>query len=51
MPTLTRWFLKAALVYLIHALSIGILLVLLNRATVAGTFPAILTQGRENCIV
>ena len=34
MPTLTRWFLKAALVYLILALSIGILLVLPNRSTI-----------------
>lgn len=39
MPTLTRWFLKAALVYLILALSMGILLVLPDGSPIAGAFP------------
>lgn len=39
MPKLTRWFLKAALVYLILALCSGILLVLPNRTSIAGLFP------------
>lgn len=39
MPKLTRWFLKAALVYLILALCSGILFVLPNRTAIAGLFP------------
>ena len=39
MPKLTRWFLKAALVYLILALCSGILLVLPDGAPMAGLFP------------
>lgn len=39
MPKLTRWFLKAALVYLILALCSGILLVFPERAPIAGVFP------------
>lgn len=42
MPTLTRWFLKAALVYLILALSLGLLLVLPGRSPFAGVFPVYL---------
>jgi hypothetical protein len=38
-PKLTRWFLKAALIYLILALCSGILLVLPQRTPVAGLFP------------
>lgn len=39
MPKLTRWFLKAALVYLIAALCAGLLLALPERNSVAGLFP------------
>jgi len=39
MPTLTRWFLKAALVYLILALATGIFLVLPDANSIAGYFP------------
>jgi hypothetical protein len=39
MPPLTRWFLKAALVYLILALCAGILLVLPDTTPMAGMFP------------
>lgn len=39
MPLLTRWFLKAALVYLILALCAGMLLVLPNTSPIAGAFP------------
>ena len=39
MPKLTRWFLKAALVYLILALCSGILLVLPQGTPIAGLFP------------
>jgi hypothetical protein len=39
MPKLTRWFLKAALLYLILALCSGILLALPNGNPVAGIFP------------
>jgi hypothetical protein len=39
MPLLTRWFLKAALLYLVLALCAGILLVLPNTSPIAGAFP------------
>ena len=39
MPPLTRWFIKAALVYLVLGLSAGILLELPNGARIAGLFP------------
>jgi hypothetical protein len=39
MPKLTRWFLKAALLYLLLALCSGILLALPNKNPLAGTFP------------
>src|SRR5262245_42925335 len=39
MPKLTRWFLKAALLYLILALSSGILLVLPDGNRISGLFP------------
>ena len=39
MPKLTRWYLKAALVYLILALCSGMLFVLPNRTAIAGLFP------------
>lgn len=39
MPTLTRWFLKAALIYLILALCAGILLALPDANSIAGVFP------------
>ncbi len=39
MPKLTRWFLKAALVYLILALCSGMLLALPNGSPLAGLFP------------
>lgn len=42
MPPLTRWFLKAALVYLILALCTGILLALPNTVPIAGVFPVYL---------
>ncbi len=38
MPTLTRWFLKASLLYLILALSAGILLVLPGGNPLSGLF-------------
>ena len=40
MPTLTRWFIKAALIYLVLALCVGIFLVLPIEAPVASLFPA-----------
>lgn len=40
MPTLTRWFLKAALLYLLFALVAGILLALPLRNPLTGFFPA-----------
>ncbi len=40
MPTLTRWFLKAALVYLLLALIAGIALALPLASQFAGFFPA-----------
>jgi hypothetical protein len=42
MPLLTRWFLKAALVYLILALCTGILLALPDASRVVGVFPVYL---------
>lgn len=39
MPTLTRWFLKAALVYLVLALCAGILLALPGESFLTGLFP------------
>lgn len=39
MPTLTRWLLKAALIYLILSLCIGILLTLPRDTTISGLFP------------
>lgn len=39
MPILTRWFLKAALVYLILALCAGILLALPGDTLISGLFP------------
>lgn len=39
MPILTRWFLRAALVYLILALCAGILLALPGRMLISGLFP------------
>ncbi len=42
MPALTRWFLKAALVYLILALCVGISLALPNGGSLSGLFPAYL---------
>lgn len=39
MPPLTRWFLKAALVYLILALCAGIFLALPGTSPIAGVFP------------
>lgn len=39
MPVLTRWFLKAALVYLILALCAGILLALPGELLIPGLFP------------
>ena len=39
MPPITRWFLKAALVYLILALCAGILLALPDTNPIAGVFP------------
>lgn len=42
MPTLTRWFLKAALVYLILALCAGILLALPGMNSTSGLFPVYL---------
>ena len=39
MPPITRWFLKAALVYLILALCTGILLALPDTNPIAGVFP------------
>lgn len=42
MPTLTRWFLKAALVYLVLALCVGILLVWPVTESIAGMFPVYL---------
>jgi hypothetical protein len=39
MPTLVRWFLKAAFVYLILALCSGILLALPNGIPIPGLFP------------
>jgi hypothetical protein len=39
MPTLTRWFLKAALIYLILALCTGILLALPGEILISGLFP------------
>ena len=39
MPSITRWFLKAALVYLILAVSAGILLALPDTNPIAGVFP------------
>jgi len=42
LPLLTRWFIKAALVYLVLALCVGILLVLPMTAPVSSLFPAYL---------
>lgn len=42
MPQLTRWFIKAALVYLVLALCTGIFLVLPIDAPVSSLFPAYL---------
>lgn len=42
MPTLTRWFIKAALVYLILALCAGILLALPTSDSLSGIFPSYL---------
>lgn len=42
MPPLTRWFLKAALVYLILALGVGILLALPDAFMIPGVFPVYL---------
>jgi len=42
MPPLTRWFLKAALVYFVVALCTGILLALPNTNPIAGLFPVYL---------
>jgi hypothetical protein len=39
MPTLTRWFLKAALIYLILTLCAGILLALPGEPLIPGLFP------------
>ncbi|MCL4270683.1 MAG: hypothetical protein KJZ72_14110 [Anaerolineales bacterium] len=39
MPILTRWFLKAALVYLVLALCAGILLALPGETLISGLFP------------
>lgn len=39
MPPITRWFLKAALVYLLLALCAGIVLALPDTTSVAGMFP------------
>lgn len=39
MPTLTRWFHKAALIYLILALCVGILLALPGETLISGLFP------------
>lgn len=40
MPTLTRWFLKAALLYLLFALIAGIILALPIESPISGFFPA-----------
>ncbi len=40
MPTLTRWFLKAAILYLLLALIVGIALALPVASQFAGFFPA-----------
>lgn len=42
MPPLTRWFLKAALIYLILALCTGVLLALPVASKMAGLFPVYL---------
>ncbi len=42
MPPITRWFIKAALIYLVLALCVGILLVLPIDAPVSSLFPAYL---------
>ena len=42
MPTLTRWFLKAALVYLLLALGAGILLAIPGADPISGIFPVYL---------
>ena len=42
MPSLTRWFLKAALVYLMLALCLGILLALPGASRISGIFPVYL---------
>jgi hypothetical protein len=42
MPLLTRWFLKAALVYLVLALCTGLLLALPAAASLTGLFPVYL---------
>jgi hypothetical protein len=42
MPLLTRWFLKAALVYLMLALCVGILLALPDAVMIPGVFPVYL---------
>jgi hypothetical protein len=39
MPPLTRWFLKAALIYLVLALCAGIFLALPDTDPIAGVFP------------
>ena len=40
MPTLTRWFLKAAILYLLFALVAGIALAFPAAGTISGFFPA-----------
>lgn len=42
MPPITRWFIKAALIYLVLALCVGILLVLPIKAPISSLFPAYL---------
>lgn len=42
MPPLTRWFIKAALIYLVLALCVGILLALPIEAAISGLFPVYL---------
>ncbi|MFN8404710.1 MAG: hypothetical protein U0V48_14315 [Anaerolineales bacterium] len=40
MPTLTRWFLKAAILYLLFALVAGIALAFPSTSPISGFFPA-----------
>ena len=39
MPTITRWFLKTAIVYMVLALCVGIVLTLPTLKPIAGLFP------------